>query len=115
MSGPATQEAQPVLHEEEHAHPTEGVYIRIAIVLAVLTAIEVGLYYTDFGEKLTNGMLLVLAAGKFVLVVGYFMHLKFDSRILRRLFVTGLILAVLVYCAYMLTMGVFLTNPGTGH
>ena len=107
MSGPATEEAQHVLHEEEHAHPNEGVYIRIAIVLAVLTAIEVGLYYTDFGEQLTNGVLLALAAGKFVLVVGYFMHLKFDSRILRRLFATGFVLAVAVYIAYLMTLGIF--------
>jgi cytochrome c oxidase subunit 4 len=107
MSGPAATEAQHVLHEEEHAHPTEGVYIRIAVILAVLTAIEVGLYYTDFGEKLTNSVLLVLAAGKFVLVVGYFMHLKFDSRILRRLFATGFVLAVAVYIAYLMTLGIF--------
>jgi len=55
----------------------------------------------------------VLALVKFATVVGYFMHLKFDSRILRRLFVTGLILAVAVYCAYMLTLGVFVTPPGS--
>jgi hypothetical protein len=39
------------------------------------------------------------------------MHLKFDNRILRRLFVTGLVLAVAVYVAYLLTMGVFLQKP----
>jgi cytochrome c oxidase subunit 4 len=103
-----SEDAQHVIHEEEHAHPTEGVYIRIALILAVLTAIEVGLYYTDFGEKLTNGVLLVLAAGKFVLVAGYFMHLKFDNRILRRLFVSGFVLAVLVYIAYLMTLGIFI-------
>lgn len=102
-----SEDAQHVVHEEEHAHPSEGLYIRIALVLAVLTAIEVGLYYTDFGEKLTNGMLLLLAAGKFVLVAGYFMHLKFDSRILRRLFASGFTLAVLVYIAYLMTLGIF--------
>ena len=97
-----------VVHEEEHEHPGEGVYIRIALILAVLTAIEVGLYYTDFGEKLTNGVLLVLAAGKFVLVAAYFMHLKFDSRLLRRLFASGFVLAVLVYVAYLMTLGIFI-------
>ena len=91
----------------EHEHPGEGLYIRIALILAVLTAIEVGLYYTDFGEKITNGMLLVLAGGKFVLVAAYFMHLKFDSRLLRRLFATGFVLAVLVYIVYLMTLGIF--------
>ena len=108
MSGPATKETKHLVHEEEHAHPDESVYIRIALILAVLTAIEVGLYYTSFSEGLTNGVLLVLAGGKFVLVAAYFMHLKFDSRILRRLFATGFVLAVLVYIAYLMTLGIFL-------
>jgi len=96
-----------LVHEAEHAHPDESVYIKIALILAVLTAIEVGLYYTSFSEKLTNGALLVLAGAKFVLVVGYFMHLKFDNRLLRRLFATGFVLAVLVYIAYLVTLGIF--------
>lgn len=107
MSGPATKEAEHLVHEEEHAHPDESLYIKIALILGVLTAIEVALYYTDFGEKLTNGVLLVLAGGKFVLVAAYFMHLKFDSRLLRRLFATGFVLAVLVYIAYLMTLGIF--------
>lgn len=95
-------------HEEQHAHPTEVFYIKIALILAVVTLIEVGLYYTDFGIAVTNTMLLVLAAIKFVMVAAYFMHLRFDSRILRRLFVSGFVLAVLVYIAYLLTLGVFI-------
>ena len=95
--------------EEEHgAHPTEVFYIKIAAILAVVTGVEVGLYYTDFGIAVTNTMLLVLAAIKFVMVAAYFMHLRFDSRILRRLFVSGFVLAVLVYIAYLLTLGVFI-------
>lgn len=90
------------------AHPTEVFYIKIAAILAVVTGIEVGLYYTDFGIAVTNTMLLVLAAIKFVMVVAYFMHLRFDSRILRRLFTSGFVLAVLVYIAYLLTLGVFI-------
>ncbi|MDQ3756886.1 MAG: cytochrome C oxidase subunit IV family protein [Actinomycetota bacterium] len=99
--------SEQLVHEEQHEHPGEGLYIRIALILAVLTGVEVGLYYTDFGEKVTNGMLLVLAGGKFVLVAAYFMHLKFDSRLLRRLFATGFVLAVLVYIAYLMTLGIF--------
>ena len=90
------------------AHPTEIFYIKIAGILAILTLIEVGLYYTDFGVTVTNTMLLVLAALKFVMVAAYFMHLRFDSRILRRLFISGFVLAVSVYIAYLLTLGVFI-------
>jgi cytochrome c oxidase subunit 4 len=90
------------------AHPTEVFYIKIAAILAVVTLIEVGLYYTDLGVALTNTMLLALAGLKFVMVAAYFMHLRFDSRILRRLFTSGFVLAATVYIAYLLTLGVFI-------
>ena len=97
-------------HEEggEHgAHPTDAQYMLIALILAVLTGVEVGLYYLKINQSLTNGFLLILAGFKFVIVAAYFMHLKFDNRILRRLFTTGFILACFCYIAYMLTLGVF--------
>jgi cytochrome c oxidase subunit 4 len=110
MSTPAVEHAEghTAASEEEHgAHPTEAKYIKVALILAVVTAIEVGLYYTKFSQAATNVALLVLAAIKFAMVAAYFMHLKFDDRILRRLFITGFILAASVYIAYLLTLGVF--------
>ena len=89
-----------------HDHPTDAFYIKVAVVLAIITAVEVVLYYRELGAA-NNYALLFLSAIKFVAVVGYFMHLKFDNKILRRLFVAGFILAILVYVAYMLTLGVF--------
>jgi cytochrome c oxidase subunit 4 len=90
-------------------HPTEGQYVLIAGILAVLTGIEVALSYLKVGgsQGLTNGALLVLAGIKFAMVAAFFMHLRFDKPIVRRLFVTGLILAILVYVAYLSTLGVF--------
>ncbi len=93
---------------EHGAHPTEALYIKVALVLAVVTAIEVGLFYTKFSQTATNLALIALAAIKFVMVAAYFMHLKFDNKLLRRLFVTGFVLAASVYIAYLLTLGVFL-------
>lgn len=91
-------------------HPSESKYWKIFWLLVVVTAVEVLLYYVSIpGVNLNNLALGVLAIAKFVVVVGYFMHLKFDSRILRRLFVMGLVLAVAVYVAYLLTMGVFIS------
>ncbi len=96
-------------HEEgEHgAHPTDAQYIKIALILGVVTAIEVGLYYTKFSQAVTNAALLILAAIKFVMVAAYFMHLKFDNKLLRRLFISGFVLAASVYVAYLVTLGVF--------
>ena len=92
---------------EHGAHPTEALYVKVALILAVVTAIEVGLYYTKFSPSITNFTLIALAAVKFVMVAAYFMHLKFDNKLLRRLFISGFVLAASVYVAYLVTLGVF--------
>ncbi|MDQ1374621.1 MAG: hypothetical protein QOJ09_1959 [Actinomycetota bacterium] len=100
---PAQDVGQP---DERHAHPSDAFYIKVAFGLAIITAIEVVLYYKNLGAA-NNYALLFLSAIKFVAVVAFFMHLKFDNRVLRRLFITGFVLACFVYVAYMLTLGVF--------
>ena len=113
----ATETETEVAHDEgahEAHHPTDGQYWKIFWILFAVTAVEVLLYYKSIpGVNLNNAALGILAGAKFVIVVGYFMHLKFDSRILRRLFVTGLVLAIVVYVAYLLSMGVFVDDPGS--
>ncbi len=42
------------------------------------------------------------------MVGAFFMHLKFDSPMLRRLFITGIILAGVVYTVAMLTLRVLI-------
>ena len=98
-------------HELHAGHPDDKQYVIIALILAAVTAVEVGLYYAKIGVHIYAGMLGVLAVTKFGMVVAYFMHLKFDNRILRRLFLGGLVLAVYVYVAYLLTLGVFINPP----
>ena len=44
---------------------------------------------------------------KFAIVALYFMHLKFDNKLLRRLFVTGFVLAIFCYVVYLSTLHVF--------
>ncbi len=90
-------------HPAEHSHPGPLEYIKVAIVLAVVTAIEVGLYYVDISHGVLIPSLLILSLIKFVMVMLWFMHLKFDAPIFRRLFVTGFILATSVY-AIVLSM-----------
>ena len=87
----------------EH-HPGPGQYVRVAIVLAVVTAIEVAVYYLDLPGPAMVAILVGLASIKFSLVVAYFMHLKFDSRLLRRVFLTGVILACIVFAIALFTM-----------
>ena len=89
---------------QAHPHPGPKEYIRIAVILAVVTAAEVGLYYMNLPHGLLIPFLLFFSIIKFALVALYFMHLKYDLRILRRLFVTGLVLALIVYAIALTTL-----------
>jgi cytochrome c oxidase subunit 4 len=91
----------------EHAHPGPRTYIFVAAWLAIATAIEVGLYYIDMPAGLFIGALMLLMIIKFTTVVAYFMHLKYDAPIFRRLMITGIILAIAVYMIVLTTFGLF--------
>ncbi|HEY3211022.1 MAG TPA: cytochrome C oxidase subunit IV family protein [Actinomycetota bacterium] len=103
----AVQTEPPAVAEEPELalHPRPRQYVLVAVVLAIATAFEVGLYYLDMPHPLFVGMLLFFATVKFSLVVLWFMHLRFDSAIFRRLFVAGLILAITVYMIVLVIFG----------
>ncbi len=86
-------------------HPGPAEYVMVGGVLAVLTAIEVVLYYVNFPRTLFILILLVLSALKFITVVMYFMHLKFDSKLFSTAFVTGFVLAVAAFTVVIATLG----------
>src|SRR5690349_15979205 len=77
---------------EGHHGATDRQYIVIALVLAVITAMEVTISYIDIGPIFLP-VLLILMAIKFFTVVSYFMHLKFDNKIFSFMFYLGVVLA----------------------
>jgi cytochrome c oxidase subunit 4 len=96
------------LHGAEHGHPSPAKYVGIAILLALITALEVALYYIQMPEWLLVSFLMFLAFMKFTMVAAFFMHLKFDSPMLRRVFITGILLAGVVYTVALLTLRVLI-------
>lgn len=104
-------------HEETvsgvgHAHPSDRTYVGVALVLALVTAAEVVTFYIeDTLGPLLAPILIVMMIFKFIVVGGWFMHLKFDSNLFTRLFVAGVVLAVLVYLA---TLAMFEYFSGEG-
>jgi len=92
--------------QEEHSHPTAGIYAKVGLVLFVLTALEVGLYEMTYGdhagplghaiEPFFVPLLLLMSAAKFALVAMFYMHLKQDSRLFSGVFVFPLIIAIVV-------------------
>src|SRR6476661_4393333 len=104
--------SQPV----EHTHPSSGLYVKIGVVLFVLTALEVGLYEFTYGEHsgVTGHALqpffvplvLALSAAKFALVAMFYMHLKQDSRLFTGVFVFPLIIATVIILA-LIVLGAY--------
>jgi cytochrome c oxidase subunit 4 len=90
-------------------HPTDVFYVKIALTLGALTALEVSTYYVDFGVIFLPLLLTVMII-KFTMVVLFFMHLRFDAKIFGRLFWAGAILAVAVYTGALATFHFFAAN-----
>ena len=92
--------------DDHHDHPSDWAYVKIALALAVVTAIEVFTYFRsvlDWGAFLVPSLMVMMVV-KFYLVATWFMHLRFDSKLFGRMFTSGLILAVGVY---VVTLTVF--------
>lgn len=100
--------AMPHGHAEEHHHPTPGTYLKVALVLFALTALEVLAY--EIGHRTTMPLhtivepivvpiLIVLSAAKFALVAMFYMHLKQDPAVFSNLFVWPIIIAAAIILA----------------
>jgi len=93
-------------------HASVRTYVNVAIVLAVLTAIEVAtLYIPGIPKAFLVTSLLLMSVLKFTLVVGFFMHLKYDANIMRTLFIGPLIIAILIILALMALFGAYILLP----
>jgi hypothetical protein len=46
-------------------------------------------------------LLIILAVGKFVIVVGWFMHLRFEDSLINKFFTGGMILALILFAIVM--------------
>ena len=90
-----------------HHGPTAKEYVRVFLILCVLTAIEIWLSYSGLRPAVMITMLWVAAAIKFSMVVSYFMHLKYDDRRYSRFFVMGLAGAGTLYLIVLLIGKVF--------
>jgi cytochrome c oxidase subunit 4 len=106
------QAVEPTAHHAARAphragHPSPKEYIRIGVILAVLTGLEVGASYAGVSTVVLIPTLLGLAIVKFALVVLWFMHLKFDDRRYARFFVMGLSGAAILYLIVLITFEVF--------
>lgn len=84
-----------VIAHDSHGHDISKfqIYVQIAMLLAVITGIEIVCVYLPFARWLLVGALVVFSAVKFLFVIFYFMHLRWDKPFCTILFFIGLTLA----------------------
>lgn len=99
MEGHSFATAAGVTQAKEQVHPDSKQYVFIGFILCVLTAAEVAVYFVEVLQPILFHILVVLSTVKFILVVMYYMHLKFDSRLFSGLFLLPFSLAVFMVLA----------------
>ncbi len=93
---------------EMHEHPTWKEYKWVALILTLITVVEVWVYYTPFSKSaLFVPALLIMSALKFAIVVAFYMHLKYDHKLFRALFTGPLIIAMATLISLLFLFGKF--------
>lgn len=94
-----TSQTREIAHNQ-HAHPTDRFYLTIGAILIFFTILEVVGYVGEtrnmYGPGAATAIILTLSAAKFLAVVSYYMHLKFDHKLFTGVFVFPALLAILV-------------------
>ena len=82
---------------EQHRHHKVTTFCWVWGTLLVLTAIEVNLAYRNMEPKRMLTILMGLSLVKAALIIGYFMHLKYEVSRMKRL-----TMCALVFCLAMM-------------
>ena len=97
-------------------HPTWSTYWKVAVILTLITVVEVWIYYVPAirDSRAFVPMLLTMSAVKFVTVVMFYMHLRYDHKLFRVLFTGPLIIAVTTLIGLMFLFGHLKLGVGAG-
>lgn len=91
--------------DQHHISPV-SLYITIFMVLMVLTGVTVGAAYVDLGI-LNLPVAVAIACVKATVVVLYFMHVKYSSKIVKLTAATGFFFLIILFG---MTMGDYVTR-----
>ena len=86
----ATLAGHDAAHHDDNKFP---LYVQIAMLLAVITGVEIIGVYLPFAKWMIVTTLVVLSTVKFMFVIFFFMHLRWDKPFCTILFFIGLGLA----------------------
>ncbi len=89
-------------HGDDAHHPTAAFYVWIGVILAVVTGVEVAIFYIEALDAIEAPLLVILSSAKVVLVVMFFMHLKMEPRVITWVFIAGAVLATFMVTALVI-------------
>jgi cytochrome c oxidase subunit 4 len=98
-------------HADAHSEGKFHIFVQIAMLLAVITGVEIVLIYLPLVKWLIVTALVTLSTVKFMFVIFYFMHLKWDKLFCTILFFIGLVLAGGTMWALLLLFGAEASAP----
>jgi cytochrome c oxidase subunit IV len=98
---------------KDHGHGESKfhIFVQIAMILAVITGVEIVLVYLPFPKALLIGSLVILSVVKFMFVIFFFMHLRWDKLFCTILFFIGLVLAGGTTAALLAIFGAESSTP----
>ena len=101
-------------HAAEHVHPSAWTYIKVGIILTLITVVEVWAYYVPsfVASRAFVPSLLIMSAAKFIIVVAFYMHLKYDHKLFRALFTGPLFVAATTLVALLFLFGHLVAHFG---
>jgi cytochrome c oxidase subunit 4 len=105
----ATAQAADGGHELEKSK--FGLFVEIAMLLAVITGLELVTVYLPFASWLLVTVLVILSTVKFMFVIFFFMHLRWDKLFCTILFFIGLVLASGTMWALLQLFGADASKP----
>jgi cytochrome c oxidase subunit 4 len=81
-------------------------YYMIFVALVALTVVTVAIAFKRFDNEMVNVLLALLVASvKAMFVATYFMHLKFEGKLIYTIFMVPLVLTVILVCALIPDIG----------
>ena len=98
----------------EKEHPTWSTYWKVAVILTLITVVEVWIYYIPsfVASRGFVPTLLLLSVVKFAIVVLFYMHLRYDHKLFRAVFTGPLIIAMVTIIGLMFLFGHFAIRVG---
>ena len=99
---------------EVHHHPGWSTYWKVALILTLITVAEVWAYHIPafVASRAFVPSLLIMSAVKFVIVVMFYMHLKYDHKLFRALFTGPLLIAALTLLSLLFLFGQIVARFG---